>query len=218
MYIKQSCTMFQSDFEHIVTISADKNDMDGLNSCRTMTMAVSEMENWTKKNMNGNNMLAFNNISMESYVYMLGLMSDKMFEGAMHFMYMYCKMIGERDVHVGIENIEYLRTYLKMFRTIFKKIVKKIHAETNVNVSGNVNVTRMENNLTNMIDMTLISKYNGDNDYKKIKSMQVALQTEYRFLQPMYRNVSATVVKDQQILSSIVQLYELSYMLWSPKN
>lgn len=168
--------------------------------------------------MNGVNLLAFNNMSIEVYVYQLGLISNHLFQGAMHFMYTFCETIAKQDVHLGFRNIDYLRKYLQLFLRIFRDTVEKIRVGLNVNFSENIHVTRMEQNLLNMIDMTLISKYVGDNGYEKLKSMYGALKTEYPIIQPIYsKTTPLTVVKDKYIIFPVILLHEFSCMLLSPK-
>lgn len=181
-------------------------------------MTISQIRNWTEYNMNCNNMLVFNGISIESHIYMIGIISDRLFDGAIHFLYKYCKMIKTQNVPVGLRHIEYLRAYLKMFLAVFKRIVQKIHVILNINVANNVHVIRLEHNLKNMIDITSLSNYFGQDDHQKLISMQKAVQKEYRLLLPIYmKNISITIVKEKYLILPVLRLYEYSNTLLSPK-
>lgn len=180
-------------------------------------MSVQDLKKWTQEHLSGKHLLIFNNISIEAYIFYAGLLSNRLFQGAKHFMYTFCIILKKRDVFSGLRNIEYLRTYLKLFRRIFMNIVRKIQVGLNINVADNVHAIRLEHNLTNMINMTMVSKYKGDDDYQKIKTMHTAIETEYRCSKPVFPENSIWEVKENYLVLPIVRLNEFSNLLLSPK-
>lgn len=204
-----------------VTNSAKTLNAKELDHCKIKYMTVRNLENWMKQNPSAKHLLIFNNISIELFMFYVGLISNRLFEGALHFMYTYCQMLDERDVILGVQNIEYLRTYLKMFRRMFKSVVKNIIVGLNISVADNIDVNRLERNLTNMIDMTMLSKYEGNNDYQKTKTMQKTLETEYRLkpvnLTSTYRRATISVLKDNYLIGPMIHLYKLSNLFLTPK-
>lgn len=121
---------------------------------------------------------------MELYIYMIGLISNRLFEGANHVMYKYCEALNNDDysddnVNMAIQNLEYSRVYIRYFLILLNKTIGKIVNDLNVDVRENFFLNSMVRNLSEMIGITTISNYRGENDFDKMITMKNRIQTVY---------------------------------------
>lgn len=160
------------------------------------TMSLSTVTFFIANNYNANNILIFNNISMELYIFTIGLISRILFDGAMFYLDIYCYRVTKPDdVDRAYDELTYLRTYLIMFRRILIIILKKINVDFNIDTTDNIYSDRMMYNLSEMIRLTTISNYGGKNKHDRFMNMKRMVQAEYGTLVSKREDISVAKIK-----------------------
>lgn len=183
-------------------------------------MSLSELSHFALRNYNSNNILKFNNISMELYVFTAGLISNLLFGGAMFFLHHYCCLITDpNDIRAAYDNLRYLRSYVAVFRRFMTKIRTRIDVDFNIDLTDNGYLNGMMHNLSKIIRLTSISNYVASDEFGRFMKMKDAVRAEYDMLDVNeYSVVIAPVewVKRYYIQRSIVLIEQFHTLLYPP--
>lgn len=179
---------------------------------RGFPLQTSKLNNFVTDNMTSNNVMVSNKVTIEMHIYTIGLISNKLFEGAKYFLYTYCVFVkNDDDLNLAIQNLQYLRAYLMLFRILMNKIVDKIMVELTMDVTENNYLNNMDLNLSKMIDITSMSNYNGKDSLEKLTKMKESVQSVYRFTDESYStDMSIVELKNSYFNLPVNLLDELS--------
>lgn len=166
---------------------------------------------WIRQNLNTNNILTGYNILFDTDILLIGFVSKDLLNGAKHVLYRYCMThLEEQEATQNINHINMMNTYLLLFYRLFMQTVDIIAKKLAIDVSKNVYIKNMENNLSLMIRFTDTSSfyYHEENEYAVLMSMRTAVDNEYgRFIKE-FGNTQVTVVK-LDLLSKSVEYMQM---------
>jgi len=159
---------------------------------------------WIRQNLNTNNILIGYNILVDTYVLLIGFVSNDLLNGAKYVLYNYCITdFEEQDVTQSINHIDMMNSYLLLFYRLFMQTVDIIAEKLAIDASKNVYVENIESNLSIMIRITDTSNYIRENEYVVLRLMRTAVNNEYgRFIRD-FSDTTVTAVKLDLLSKSV---------------
>lgn len=146
------------------------------------------------------------------YVLLMGRASELLLDGVSRTLHTLCKTdtISEHNTLSTLHYANVTRSSLTIFYEISKRIAGKIREKLSVDVSDNVYLRNMENNLYHMIKTLTVYNYVGPDDTARIESMKIALKSEYgNLIKPTDVNMSGVNLQLNFYAKSIDHLKDI---------
>lgn len=168
------------------------------------------------QNLSIKNIRGFYGMMSDVFLLLVGKESELLLNGVFHVLHAKCTAIkiDQYNVQMILHVINGTTSSLRLFYRLFKQIVRKINVKWSVDMSNNVYMRNMENNLYQMIKILSVNNYPGTNDFSKVDSMKKVLNAEYGdLIIPIKNHTSVVEVKLNFIAKSIDSLKDILYVL-----
>lgn len=124
-------------------------------------------------NINAENILIFNRIVSDILVLMMGKASDNLLKVALEYFHKSCRL--QSYTKRCVKQMEKVRMYVFLFQEFFNNLVKTINQKWNINMSQNIYVLNMNQNLKTMMKhIAIITEYEANSE-KMFKHIELNL-------------------------------------------